>query len=169
MFQFLIGRLKTSVERLIDLLMWSFNSLQVGSKLRGDRHELIQKLSFNSLQVGSKLPQFFPYSHMMIEFQFLIGRLKTLRFYFSYSSVLCFNSLQVGSKLKWGFFDYSCRIMFQFLIGRLKTIFLLILLLPFSSVSIPYRQSQKKNNQTTGNSLQYGFQFLIGRLKTRYD
>ncbi len=147
LFQFLIGRLKTrsSVFWLIHRIH-GFNSLQVGSKpiekilSKGEKKNAVSipyrqaqneeikreqggaKWSFNSLQVGSKRYYIISVTYDIgIQFQFLIGRLKTPR------------PLQL---------ELPATGEFQFLIGRLKTQELLPNIPALEQVSIPYRQAQ---------------------------
>ena len=101
LFQFLIGRLKTSFRALRGLILdFCFNSLQVGSKLftyerakplpqavsipyrqaqnaRKSSLPILTIAGFNSLQVGSKHTRLAWIKSIFTLFQFLIGRLKT--------------------------------------------------------------------------------------------
>ena len=99
-FQFLIGRIKTICQTDHIGIYLNFNSLQVGSKLFGRLLNLSQLTHFNSLQVGSKhgewkhyCPECQDFNSLQVgskrgktsrfkgvyfEFQFLIGRIKTI-------------------------------------------------------------------------------------------
>ncbi len=99
-----------------------FNSLQVESKALRNFLTHLSDQSFNSLQVESK------------------GRY--MRSYGIYQA-LCFNSLQVESKVRRVIQQLDVIVPFQFLIGRVKSSLPSLTLPHTSSVSIPYRQSQK--------------------------
>ncbi len=122
-FQFLIGRLKTKL-----ITFWSFLTGRVSIPYRQAQNlssmicAELALFSFNSLQVGSKLWQWRSDFEEFWQFQFLIGRLKTKSATERpVSSLICFNSLQVGSKLCVPPPTLPTTLEFQFLIGRLKT------------------------------------------------
>ncbi len=98
-FQFLIGRLKTSLKSDINVNLPYFNSLQVDSKLNEMAFDHLCICLFQFLIGRLKTSEKVQYKRSILRFQFLIGRLKTLL-----SSPPCYPD-----------------IVFQFLIGRLKT------------------------------------------------
>ena len=124
----------------------SFNSLQVGSK-REVLHHLFCK---SSVSIPYRQDQNKTLRELLElyreQFQFLIGRIKTISGIL-FPSLLCY--------------------MFQFLIGRIKTQLLYIFRISRKHVSIPYRQDQ---NFPALKCFIYAalFQFLIGRIKTSF-
>ena len=101
-----------------------------------------------------------------MEFQFLIGRLKTCQDEQCIQPFLSFNSLQVGSKHDLSDVDTTGIAKFQFLIGRLKTKYRLVATtahLCFNSLQV----GSKPIDGWEPSEACYMFQFLIGRLKTK--
>ena len=84
--------------RIILVMLPGFNSLQVDSKPEVNSSYRSWVTCFNSLQVDSKLKELGYDPYIMIQFQFLIGRLKTWPRRTSTPKQLSFNSLQVDSK-----------------------------------------------------------------------
>ncbi len=167
-FQFLIGRLSTSISPTIyTIFSCGFNSLQVDYQRYPHLQASFPHCSFNSLQVDYQQYKPVAAKNLGALFQFLIGRLSTL-----IAQLLClkdslsFNSLQVDYQriniikaLKSCFSFNSLQVDYQLSKWHISSFFALV-------VSIPYRQTI--NPSATGtyidsrnlcfNSLQVDYQ-----------
>ena len=120
-----------------------FNSLQVGQVLAEMYLELRKNQCFNSLQVGQVRLWFVYWCVLVIQFQFLIGRLGTHLPQLRNWLINCVSIPYRQARYKKGGQAKNGREMFQFLIGRLGT-----------------HQQRKASFEPKR------FQFLIGRLGT---
>ncbi len=125
----------------------SFNSLQVGYKLRPQRGLLLRpnvSIPYRQATNEQLLKEVRDYFE---PFQFLIGRLQTHFHSFQQpAQCFCFNSLQVGYKQVHHRIFPILEGMFQFLIGRLQTIIGIFLYThSIIDVSIPYRQATNRD------------------------
>ncbi len=166
-FQFLIGRLQTSFTNWVIIVRhYGFNSSQVGYK-PGCLFGTWRSACLVSIPHRQATNDREYINHLILfRFQFLIGRLQTLRLSIGGADVLSFNSSQVGYKRIPLIVLKSTRSQFQFLIGRLQT----KQPPPQQEDSISFQfligRLQTVGNTITANTTITKFQFLIGRLQT---
>ena len=153
-------RINEGVKRVVD----SFNSLQVGSKQKEGSMKFSKYVQFQFLIGRLKTTIAFEPAEIIHLFQFLIGRLKTFVMFTACNhSLFCFNSLQVGSKPISLYSDTLFSNCFNSLQVGSKHEPEIVAGINFSFVSIPYRQAQNvfcvslyKSSFPSFNSLQVG-------------